>query len=146
MANVQIGLSMEGLAGLCLAGCLLGGIAAYGFDPGQRLLRRNSVTIVTWLATVDKCNLQGLNLEKSLKYSRCVVSLLAQARRQNGFSQTAIAKKTGLSRSAVSMIESGDRNPTLFVCHAIAHAIGVNLSSILATVEAEANSRGQKGK
>ena len=33
------------------------------------------------------------------------------------------------------MIESGERNPTLFVCHALAGALGVPLSEVVREVE-----------
>jgi transcriptional regulator with XRE-family HTH domain len=52
-----------------------------------------------------------------------------------GFSQGLLAEATGLSRSAITMIENGQRNPTLIVCQALTSALGVSLSSLLRRVE-----------
>lgn len=46
-------------------------------------------------------------------------------------SQQELADRTGLSRTAITMIESGQRNPTLFVCHALALALKVPLSVVI---------------
>jgi len=41
----------------------------------------------------------------------------------------------GLSRGAIQHIEKEIRNPTLIVCHAIATALDIPLSSVLKEVE-----------
>lgn len=53
-----------------------------------------------------------------------------------GVSQKTLAESAGLSRAAVTHIESGIRNPTLILCHALASSLGVSLSGILRRVEA----------
>jgi len=82
-----------------------------------------------------------LNLEKSQQFSRTVVDALKRVRQKKGISQEKLAKTCGLSRSAISMIESGDRNPTLFVCHALAAGLGVQLSKVIRDAERD----GRKG-
>ena len=77
----------------------------------------------------------ALNLDKSQQFSRIVVNALKRVRQKKGVSQEWLAKTCGLSRSAVSMIESGDRNPTLFVCHALAAGLGVRLSKVIRDAE-----------
>ena len=77
----------------------------------------------------------ALNLDKSQQFSRTVVDALKRMRQKKGVSQERLAKACGLSRSAVSMIESGDRNPTLFVCHALAAGLGVRLSQVIRDAE-----------
>ena len=78
-----------------------------------------------------KCKLVALNLEKSLKFSRAVVSAIQTARKSQGVSQQRLAEMAGVSRSAVTMIENGARNPTLFVCHALAEALDLDLSELI---------------
>ena len=60
---------------------------------------------------------------------------LRRIRQAKGFSQLAIAQKTGLSRAAIQHIENGIRNPTLMVAHAISAALETPLSRILLKVE-----------
>jgi transcriptional regulator with XRE-family HTH domain len=76
-----------------------------------------------------------LNLDDSQQFSRALIDVLKRAREKKGISQGRLATMCGLSRSAISMIESGDRNPTLFVCHALAAALGVRLSKAIQEAE-----------
>lgn len=76
-----------------------------------------------------------MNLEKSQEFSRKVVSLLKAIRLERGLSQEKLAKKAGVSRGAVSHIEKGIRNPTLFVCHALASAMETSLGSLVINAE-----------
>jgi transcriptional regulator with XRE-family HTH domain len=78
-----------------------------------------------------------LNLAAAEAHSRAVADRLRLRRIAKGFSQGELAKATGLSRSAITMIENGQRNPTLMVCQALASALGVALSTILRQVERE---------
>ena len=70
--------------------------------------------------------------------------MLQRRRKALGISQEKLAELAGLSRSAITMIESGNRNPTLFVCHAVANALGVPLSDVIR--EAEELERQASGK
>jgi transcriptional regulator with XRE-family HTH domain len=76
-----------------------------------------------------------LNLTHADEFSRAVVAELKSVREAQGLSQGDVARATGLSRSAVTMIENGQRNPTLIVCQAVAAALGVALSTILRRAE-----------
>ena len=76
-----------------------------------------------------------MNLEKSQRFSRAVVSALKRVRQSKGLSQERVARMAGLSRTAITMMEGGHRHPTLFVCHALARALGVRLSSLVAKAE-----------
>jgi len=76
-----------------------------------------------------------LNLDESQQFSRAVVDALKRVRQKKGISQERLAKSCGLSRSAISMIEAGDRNPTLFVCHALAAGLDVRLSKVIRDAE-----------
>jgi transcriptional regulator with XRE-family HTH domain len=76
-----------------------------------------------------------LNLVRSQQFSQRVAARLKRYRLANGLSQRQLGERTGLSRSAIRMIESGQRNPTLFVCHAIAVALKVPLSTVIGEAE-----------
>lgn len=64
-----------------------------------------------------------------------IVEQLKQLRLEKGLSHEAMAKKTGITRSAISHIESGKRNPSLLVALSMAHALDKELSDILAAIE-----------
>ena len=46
-----------------------------------------------------------------------------------------LANATGLSRPAISLIESGKRQPTLLTCIKIATALGLSLGELLIKAE-----------
>ncbi len=58
-------------------------------------------------------------------------------RKEQGLSHEAIAQKTGLNRSAISLIESKKRTPTILTCLKIAKALDVSLASLIRKIEAE---------
>jgi transcriptional regulator with XRE-family HTH domain len=64
-----------------------------------------------------------------------VVARLKEARKEKEWSHDALARKTGLHRSAISLIESGKRQPTLLTCEKIAQALGISLGRIIAEAE-----------
>ncbi len=45
-------------------------------------------------------------------------------------SQTDLAKKTGVTRQTIGLIESGDFNPSIRLCRRICRALGVTLDDI----------------
>src|SRR3954465_14681076 len=48
-------------------------------------------------------------------------------REENGWSQTELARRTGMTQSAIARFESGGTVPTLPVLERLAHALGVEL-------------------
>ena len=64
------------------------------------------------------------------------VERLKTIRLQKKISHEALATAAGVSRPAVSHIESGKRRPTLLVALKLASGLGVELSTILLEVEA----------
>jgi DNA-binding XRE family transcriptional regulator len=64
-----------------------------------------------------------------------VVARLKDARRERGLSHDEVARRAGLHRSAVSLIESGKRQPTLLSCEKIALALEVSLGEIVTEAE-----------
>ncbi len=45
-------------------------------------------------------------------------------------SQTDLAKKAGVTRQTIGLIESGDFNPSIKLCNRICRALGVTLNDI----------------
>jgi len=76
------------------------------------------------------------------KFVKNVVSLLKQQRESKGWSQRSLASRAGLDPKTVSLIERGDRSPTLFTLSLLSAAMGVRLSKVLqdAEVDTEPNS------
>lgn len=68
---------------------------------------------------------------------------LRSTRRDRGVSLAALATTAGIGKGTLSEIENGVRNPTLSTLYALANALGVPLSTVLAEqVGAEATSPG----
>lgn len=65
--------------------------------------------------------------------TRLVGSRLRDARRGRGLSVGALASAAGIGKGSLSEIENGIRNPTLSTLYALAGALGVPLSSLLAS-------------
>jgi transcriptional regulator with XRE-family HTH domain len=64
-----------------------------------------------------------------------VVDEFRAARLEKGWSQEKLAALAGVSRTGVTMIENGERRPTLSFCRRLAKALEINLSSAIASVE-----------
>jgi transcriptional regulator with XRE-family HTH domain len=60
------------------------------------------------------------------------ITLLKQERERAGMSMNALAEKSGLSQSMVSLVERDLRNPTLDTLLRIARALDVDLAKLLA--------------
>ena len=60
---------------------------------------------------------------------------LAALRRERGLTQAALAERLGISKSAVSMYERGNREPELELLQAMADLFGVSVSSLLGREE-----------
>ncbi|MBO1756896.1 helix-turn-helix transcriptional regulator [Allobranchiibius sp. CTAmp26] len=55
---------------------------------------------------------------------------LRSARAALGWSQAELAKRTGVTRQTINLVESGDYNPTIALCIAICHALGKTLDQL----------------
>lgn len=55
---------------------------------------------------------------------------LKMARMEKDLSQIELAKRVGVTRQTIGMIESGDYNPTLNLCVAICRELGKTLNDI----------------
>lgn len=54
-----------------------------------------------------------------------------EIREQVGFSQSALARAIGISQSAISQIEAGDRNPSYDMLRQIAKALNVSVPHLV---------------
>ena len=72
-------------------------------------------------------------LEEKFRAATCteVIRILSNARKAQGLSMNALAKKTGLSQPAISILESSQPNPKLDSLLKIARALDLNLGEIL---------------
>lgn len=66
-----------------------------------------------------------------------VASQLAKIRKKRKLSHQNLAFKAGITRAAVSFIESGKRKPTLGIAIRLANALDTNLSELLKKAEAK---------
>lgn len=66
-----------------------------------------------------------------------VIRLLREEREKRGLSMNAVAQRSGLSQSIVSLIERDLRSPTLDTLLRIAEAIEVDLGDILSRARRE---------
>ncbi|MFA5700198.1 MAG: helix-turn-helix transcriptional regulator [Desulfuromonas sp.] len=76
--------------------------------------------------------------EKRQKYKHCSQELLGvlaaniiRLRREQGLSQEALAEKSGMHRTFISLIERRGRNITLGAVEALAEALGVRAYELL---------------
>lgn len=66
-----------------------------------------------------------------------LVDLFIELRKSQGLSHEKLALKTGMTRPAISLIESKKRIPTILTCFRIAQALGVSLGALVKKAEKE---------
>ncbi|MFT5107564.1 MAG: putative transcriptional regulator [Pseudoalteromonas tetraodonis] len=66
-----------------------------------------------------------------------IIQAVKQAREENGISRYRLAKLTGLHASTISLIERGERSPSLFVMLKISAALEISLGCILSKNESQ---------
>ncbi len=64
-----------------------------------------------------------------------VVALLKKERNNRHITKLYVSQETGLSRTAITLIENNQNNPTLRTLLMIANCIGVDLKEIIAQAE-----------
>ena len=65
--------------------------------------------------------------------------VLRQLREQSGLSQEALATKSGLDRTFISLLERGQRQPTLKTLARLADALDTSLTALAKKVEDRLN-------
>lgn len=87
---------------------------------------------------IDNCAVNRIKEVKSKRPERLVsriIMLFKAARLEAGMSHEDLAKKSGVTRPAISHIESGRRRPSLLMSLRLAEALGKNLSDIIREAE-----------
>jgi transcriptional regulator with XRE-family HTH domain len=72
-----------------------------------------------------KCN----EAEKILAF---VIQNMQAERESQGLSLQQLGALSGVSRTAIGMIEKGERSPSLVICLRVADALGINLGELVA--------------
>ncbi len=72
--------------------------------------------------------------QKAKKTVSKLVAEFKKIRKEKGLSHEKLANLAGLTRSAISMIESEQRTPTILTCLKIAEALEVSLGDLLKEV------------
>lgn len=67
--------------------------------------------------------------------AQTIGSNIAEVRTVLGFTQTSLARKTGLSQAAVSSIEQGTRGPSVATLIKIKRALGCEWAALLRGLE-----------
>lgn len=76
---------------------------------------------------------------KSVEVRKIVKQLticIKELRLEQGLSHDTLALKSGLTRQSISMIESGNRVPSIESCLKIAYGLGMSLQKLLDMAEA----------
>lgn len=68
-----------------------------------------------------------------------IVDELTRLRKEKGLSHEKMAEKTGLSRPAISFIESHKHIPTLLNCARMAKALDVSLGELIVKLEQQSS-------
>ncbi len=72
-----------------------------------------------------------MNREDAEILSQKIVQILKQKRIDSGVSKLEISKITGISRTAITLIENGKNSPTLRSLFMLSSALNVDLEDIL---------------
>ena len=71
-----------------------------------------------------------MNESQLNKFLQDIGKILANARKEKGYSQEDLAELTGIDRVAIGYIEQGRRKPTMTTVYKIALALNVKLSKL----------------
>ena len=66
-----------------------------------------------------------------------LIDEFTRLRKEQSLSHEALARKTGLNRSAISLIESKKRTPTILTCFKITKALDISLDTLIKKVSAD---------
>jgi DNA-binding XRE family transcriptional regulator len=95
----------------------------------------NQVTSVTYLSDATLIMVALMHINKADIIILSLARQLASLRKKLGLSHEVLAAKAGVTRTAVSFIESGKRRPTLLILLKLVHAMDAELSTLLRKAE-----------
>ncbi len=78
---------------------------------------------------------------KSVDIIKNITDQLKALRKARGMSHEELAKKSGVTRPAISHIEGGKRKPSLLMSLKLAEALGQKLSEIIRNAEEQENKK-----
>lgn len=67
---------------------------------------------------------------KALKVERSVIEKLKAERKRQGFTYDKLADMSGLHRTTISLIERGERHPSLLLIIKLAECLKINLKQL----------------
>lgn len=74
---------------------------------------------------------------RHMQFSDAFALVLQRQRMAKGLSKQELAQKAGLHQTYIGMIERGTSNPSIDTANAIAEALGMPFSKLIAAAEAE---------
>lgn len=75
--------------------------------------------------------LLGMDYKEADRILFCVVAILQEEREKQGLSLKKLGKISGVHRTTIGLIESGQRSPSLVLCLRLADALGLDLADVL---------------
>ncbi len=67
----------------------------------------------------------------------CVMEMLQAERERQGLSLKKLGAMSGIHRTTIGLMESGQRSPSLVLCLRLADALGLDLADVLKAVPAK---------
>jgi putative transcriptional regulator len=71
----------------------------------------------------------------------CVMATLEEERERQGLSLKKLGAISGVHRTTIGLVESGQRSPSLVLCLRLADALGLDLADVLKDVPAKKGRR-----
>jgi len=69
------------------------------------------------------------------QFSQALATVFKEAREKKGLSQKKLAELSGVGRTGIVTMESGQRAPSALLCKMLADALGIPLAKLMAQVE-----------
>lgn len=73
----------------------------------------------------------------ALEFTKKFAAALKKLRLEKGLSHDKLAERAGITRPAISYIESGSKTPTLATCYKLSVALDVPLSALIHSIETD---------
>jgi putative transcriptional regulator len=85
--------------------------------------------------------LLGMDYKEADRILYCVMQMLQAERERQGFSLKKLGAVSGIRRTTIGLMESGQRSPSLVLCLRLADALGLDLADVLKRVAAKKRRR-----
>lgn len=81
-------------------------------------------------------------MKKNNKHNKAFGRTLRVIRKERGYTQETLAFEAGLDRTFISLLELGERSPTLDTIMALCGALNISLSQLASAVDTEIQNSG----